>query len=500
MTWLGFIFACQTIDLKDSGETSATDTENSEGNTDTVVPLQLSRVMDHLIALDQIGQDNSNNRALGTPGGIASQEYVRERLEDAGYNVWVEDFPVEWFEEFSPSILDLDGTTYDTLALSYSAAGDITGSLQAVDIQIPPGSDANSSTSGCESSDFQDFQAGNIAVIQRGSCNFMTKAENAQAAGAIGVIIFNEGQSGRRGVVEGTLGEVGISIPVIGVSFATGEVLAESANSARIVVDAGIQTVVIQNVLAEREVGAADSIVLVGGHLDSVTAGPGINDNGSGSAVLLAMAEQYAELDYQTPNRIRFAFWGAEEVGLVGSTYHVENATAEELSKILGNLNYDMLASPNFTRFIYDGDGDEYGLPGPSGSAQIESWFQDGFELQGLKYIDTPFDGRSDYGPFIAAGIPAGGLFSGAESIKKESEVDTQGGTAGLAYDACYHQACDTLENINEEGLEQMIGAIMYTTDKFANATDFPTRRRVNQTRYQQRKLSFLYWGERLQR
>ena len=493
MTWLGLLFGCQTIELKDSGEELLAASEAD-------ITLDISVVMEHLTALDQIGQDNSNNRALGTPGGSASQEYVRSTLEAAGYNVWVEDFPVQWFEEFSPSVLTLGGAELNTIALTYSAAGDVTGVLQAVDIQIPPGSAANSSSSGCESSDFASFQAGNIALIQRGSCNFITKAENAQEAGAIGVIIFNEGQSGRRDIVEGTLGEPGILIPVIGVSFSTGEILAQASDVVQITVDAGIQEVTIQNILAEREVGDANAIVLIGGHLDSVTAGPGINDNGSGSATLLAMAQRFAEIDYQAVNRVRFAFWGAEEVGLVGSTYHVENAAEAELSKILGNLNFDMLASPNYARFIYDGDGDAYGFAGPEGSNQLEAWFQEGFEAQELEYLDTAFDGRSDYGPFIAAGIPAGGLFSGAEGLKSESEVAGQGGEAGRAYDPCYHQACDTLENINQEGLEQLIGSIMYTTDKFAQAADFSSRRRVNKDLYQQRKKSFLYWGERLQR
>ena len=287
---------------------------------------------------------------------------------------------------------------------------------------------------------------------------------------------------------------------MIGVSYQTGVDLSETLEPAHIIVDAGIQQVIVQNVLAERDVGDENALVLIGGHLDSVVAGPGINDNGSGSATLLAMAEKFAEIDYQTPNRIRFAFWGAEEVGLVGSTFHVENASEVELSKILGNLNFDMLGSPNFTRFIYDGDGDKYGLAGPEGSDDIEAWFQEGFALQGLEYLETGFDGRSDYGPFIAVGIPAGGLFSGAESIKDQFEVEGQGGVAGQAYDPCYHQACDTLENINQEGLEQMLKSIMYTTDRFAKSTDFTSRRRVNKELYQQRKQSLTYWGDRLQR
>src|SRR5215213_6280460 len=128
-----------------------------------------------------------------------------------------------------------------------------------------------------------------------------------------------------------------------------------------------------------------------------------------------------ANLGIEPKNRVRFAFWGAEEFGLKGSEHYVASLSDDQLDKIALNLNFDMLGSPNFVRFVYDGDGsatsDDTTDVGPAGSAQIERTFKRYFEAKGLKTDPTPFDGRSDYGPFIDAGIPAGGLFSGAEGV-----------------------------------------------------------------------------------
>ena len=150
------------------------------------------------------------------------------------------------------------------------------------------------------------------------------------------------------------------------------------------------------------------------------------------------------KLNIKPINHVRFAFWGAEEEGLHGSTYYVNQLTARQQKDIAVNLNFDMIGSPNFVRFVYDGDGDAFGTSGPSGSGTVEDVFLDYFASQGLQTEPTEFDGRSDYEAFINAGIPAGGLFSGAEDIKTAEQAAIYGGTAGTAYDACYHQACRT--------------------------------------------------------
>jgi aminopeptidase Y len=173
-------------------------------------------------------------------------------------------------------------------------------------------------------------------------------------------------------------------------------------------------------------------------------------------------------------NKLRFALWGAEESGLVGSTQYVEGLPVAEQEKIALYLNFDMIGSPNPVYFVYDGDNsDAVGAgPGPDGSAAIEKAFEAFYTKRNLPFKGTDFDGRSDYGPFIAAGIPAGGLFTGAEGIKTADEAALWGGTAGTAYDPCYHQACDNFANINLTALDVNADAVAYATLQFAMTTE----------------------------
>jgi Zn-dependent M28 family amino/carboxypeptidase len=222
-----------------------------------------------------------------------------------------------------------------------------------------------------------------------------------------------------------------------------------------------------QNVMVETT-GDASRAVVVGAHLDSVAAGPGINDNGSGVALILELAKQVAAAEIEPSNQLRFVFWGGEELGLLGSMDYVFNLPEAERGKILANLNFDMVASPNPSRMVYDGNGSNSGEEGPAGSSEIEQIFSAWFEAEGMAYQETPFDGRSDYGPFIWTGIPAGGLFTGAEQAKSAYEETLYGGMAGDAYDACYHQNCDTIENLDLDMLDDMAGAASDATMRLA--------------------------------
>ena len=343
----------------------------------------------------------------------------------------------------------------------------MTGVVQAVDLVLPP-TPAPSSTSGCEAADFAGFTAGNIALLQRGTCDFGVKVANAAAAGAVAAIIFNEGQPGREETLSATLGAPA-AIPTVGTSFALGSTL--GGITATIAVDALGEIRTTQNITAEIRGRNANNVVLVGAHLDSVPEGPGINDNGSGSASILEVATLMARSTPQ--NTIRFAWWGAEELGLVGSTEYVASQTPAQLSTIAAYLNFDMVGSPNFVRFVYDGDdSDAVGAgPGPRGSAQIEDVFEQFYNDRGLAYEGTDFDGRSDYGPFIAVGIPAGGLFTGAEDIKTPEQAARYGGQAGVAYDPCYHQACDDFGNTSIPVLDQNADAIAFATATLGQST-----------------------------
>ncbi|WP_301174617.1 M28 family peptidase [Actinomadura geliboluensis] len=215
------------------------------------------------------------------------------------------------------------------------------------------------------------------------------------------------------------------------------------------------------NLIADWPGGDTSDILMTGAHLDSVTAGPGINDNGSGTAAILETALAVARANYQPSRHLRFAWWGAEELGLVGSTYYVNNLPASERSKITGYLNFDMVGSPNPGYFAYDGDGSS-GSGGPAGSAQIEQVLRAYFATINVPVQDTAFDGRSDYGPFIRVGIPAGGLFTGAEGRKTTQQAQLWGGQAGVAFDRCYHSSCDTTSNISDTALDRNSDAIAY--------------------------------------
>jgi Zn-dependent M28 family amino/carboxypeptidase len=445
-------------------------------------------VKQHLKKFQEIAQANGGTRAAGTPGYDASRDYVVSRLKKAGYKVTVQPFDFPFLQEKSTAVLERispspktynptppDGSGIgDFATMTYSGAGDVTAAVQAVDVQIPPASEPNSSTSGCEPSDFASFTPGSIALLQRGTCTFQEKAENAQAAGAAGVIIFNEGQEGRTETIQGTLGEPTVRIPVVGASYEVGQELAAAGTTVRLKTDTISETRTTHNVIADSKWGDPNKVVQLGAHLDSVLAGPGINDNGSGSAAILEVAEVLGKIP--TRNKLRFSFWSAEELGLLGAEHYVASLSPAELAKIKLYLNFDMIGSPNYAIMIYDGDdSDGVGAPaGPPGSDEIEKLFEKYFKALRQPYQGTDFDGRSDYGPFIEAGIPSGGLFTGAEGIKTPEEQKKYGGTAGIAYDPCYHQACDDLSNINDKALALNTGAIATAAVVYAFSRDLP--------------------------
>jgi len=450
----------------------------------------LKQIRKHQAALQAIADANGGTRASGTPGYDQSVNYLVKKLRGAGYSPTLFPFDFAFFRELAPAELaQVSPTpqTYPTGTFTYSGSGDVTRAVTPVDVTVAPPPPTPSSTSGCEASDFAGFPAGNVALIQRGTCTFQVKALNAQAAGASAVVIFNEGQPGRTDLIVGTLGAPGVTVPVVGLSYANGEAIVLQVQGGATVTlhvktstESEIRRTV--NVLADTDKkGDPNNVVVVGAHLDSVIPGPGINDNGSGSATILEIAVQLAK--FKHANRVRFAWWGAEELGLIGSTRYVASLSNTQKDAIALNLNFDMVGSPNFVRFVYDGDNSAFppggGVqPGPPGSGAIEQAFTGYFTGQGLASEPTPFNGRSDYGPFITTtspehpnGIPAGGLFTGAEGIKTPAQQATYGGTAGIAYDPCYHQACDTSANVSTVGLDQMSDAAAHAVITFAKST-----------------------------
>ena len=430
--------------------------------------MTLEEVRAHQAALQSIADANNGIRTSGTTGYDQSASYVRAVLEAAGYAVSEQSFQVQSFITLSTPVLEQvapppTGPIANSI-LAYSGSGDVTASVAVLPA---PSVDA---TPGCDAADFAGFPAGNIALISRGACTFAIKATNAFNAGASGVVIYNNAA----GVINGTLGNgFTLDIPVTSVTQADGQQLAATPGLVmRLKTDTFRGLATTYNVLAESRDGDPNNVVMVGAHLDSVNAGPGINDNGSGSAAILETAVQMAKV--KPRNKLRFALWGAEESGLVGSIHYVDDLSVEEKAKIALYLNFDMIGSPNHVFFIYDGDdSDAVGAgAGPAGSAEIEKVFETYFNSQGVPVKGTDFSGRSDYGPFIAAGIPSGGLFTGAEGIKSAEEAALWGGTAGQQYDPCYHQACDTYDNNSDVALGINADGVAFATLQFAMNTE----------------------------
>lgn len=230
------------------------------------------------------------------------------------------------------------------------------------------------------------------------------------------------------------------------------------------------------NVIAETKGGDHNNVLMLGAHTDSVEAGPGINDNGSGTIGILEVALQLTK--FAVNNAVRFGWWSGEEEGLLGATYYVSQLTPEENKKIRLYMNFDMIASPNFVYQIYDGDGSSYNITGAPGSAEVEHLWEAYFPKEaGLPFDSTAFDGRSDYGPFLDEGIPAGGLTSGADEVKSEEQAAIFGGTAGIILDPNYHTAQDTLKNLNVGVWIQMTKAIAHAVATYARSWEgFPVR------------------------
>ncbi|WP_367947986.1 M28 family peptidase [Rathayibacter sp. VKM Ac-2858] len=419
-------------------------------------------IMTHLEAFQAIADANDGNRAIGTEGYEQSGQYVEAVLKAAGYTTERQDFTTttQTIDEFSLTTTP----AVEGIPMSFTPStpeGGVTGELiQPVD---PLGCDADA-WAGLDAT-------GKVALVSRGTCSFSEKSAAAGAAGASAVIIYNNAPGEP---LNGTLGGPDDSyIPSVGVTLEEGQALISALPStATLVIEQTTTDTDTFNIITETEGGDHENVVMLGAHLDGVPEGPGINDNGSGSATLLETAVQLAE-EGDTTNAVRFAWWGAEEVGLVGSYTYVDSLSEEEAGDIATYLNFDMVASPNYVVSVYDANESTYEAPVevPAGSIATEKAFTDYFDSIGQPWIDTAFDGRSDYDGFISAGIPASGLFTGADDIKTEEEFALFGGTVGIPHDPNYHSAGDDLANINQEALGITSKAIAFVTASFAEDT-----------------------------
>jgi Zn-dependent M28 family amino/carboxypeptidase len=422
-------------------------------------------MMAHLAKLQDIANANNGTRAVGTPGYDATVDYVANILRKSGFDVQTPEFSARVFHSEKGSVT-VGGKKFEARALEYSSGTSPDG------VSGPLVSAPGDHGPGCVASDYDGLPAqGAVVLVDRGNCPFAQKEDAAAQRGAVALIVVDNVDEQQMG---GTLGEsTDVKIPALSITKSTGILLRRQAiGQALVQLNASTQSVKARNIIAQTKTGSTSDVVMAGAHLDSVIEGPGINDDGSGVAAVLETAVQLGSSP-KVRNAVRFGFWGAEELGLIGSHNYVESLDLDALKSIALYLNFDMLASPNPGYFTYDGDqslpADVRGQPVvPEGSAGIERTLVAYLKSAGKTAQDTSFDGRSDYDGFTQAGIPAGGLFSGAEGKKNDEQAKLWGGTANEPYDPNYHKKTDTLDHIDRTSLGINGGGVAYAMALYA--------------------------------
>ena len=401
-------------------------------------------VSTHMAAFQRIADAHGGNRAAATPGYAASLRYVEGALRGAGYTVTRQPFTIDSSRTLAETgrILGAAPLELAPAIMEYSPSTPEGGLEAALTLPQEP--------LGCALDDFVGV-SGKIVLIERGICTFGQKAANAAAAGAVAALISNTSDE----PLYASLGDAANTVPTAGITRSLGEALRNRAErgDVRVSLELRTQTAIrpTASLIAEWPglepdgPDSPDNVLMLGAHLDSVEAGPGINDNGSGSALVLELALRLAETG--DASGARFAFWGAEELGLLGSRHYVASLSPDEVRGLRAYLNFDMVSSPNGALFTY-------------GDPELTTRFQGALKARGLLLAMTDLGGSSDHAPFSEAGVPVAGLFTGASGDKSRGQARAYGGDAGEPFDACYHQACDTLQDVTTPTSERILEVI----------------------------------------
>ncbi len=412
----------------------------------------------HLIAFQRISDRNGGNRAPGTPGYRASADYVAGKLTAAGFTVTAQDFPVRYSAPLAERLV-VGGTAVKVHMALYTPdtpVGGVTGPLA-----VPP----DDPTHGCDAADYASANyTGTVVLVRRGGCAFAVKQKAAAAAGAIATIIYNTTDTWLRASL---VSEADAKIPTGGVSRSIGEaLLAKAGQPATVELRTLTEMRTSRTLVAQTTTGRPDNVVMAGAHLDSVVEGAGVGTNGTGAAALLELALKMGPAP-KVNNAVRFVFWGSWEFGIVSAPYYLDHLTFEEQLDIALYLNADGIAAPNAGYFVYDGDA------GPYGSTAIEDAFASYLAATGTQTERIPLPAmRSDHLPFLTAGIPSGGVFTGNQDVKTPAQAAKWGGTAGVPFDTCYHEACDNLGNIDRSVLDRNADALAWVAASYAISTE----------------------------
>ncbi|KAI8800643.1 hypothetical protein BJ742DRAFT_763966 [Cladochytrium replicatum] len=420
----------------------------------------------HLTALNDVAIQHGN-RAIG-PGHAASAEYVLSVLGGlSSYDISTQYFSAPVWTENEPPVVKVSGPWSGTLQPNVDVRSMRYGGPSAV---IEGASLYHVPDGGCTPKSFESFPPNSVGLIEAGqkACDYWDAAYSAEKAGAIALIFYNPPRlksllGSRVRIVEWKKYDPLMGIPVLSATHTIGTALIAKIDSAKISISVNNTLKVVEtfNVLAETKTGDADSVVVVGAHLDGVPEGPGLVDNGSGSTAILEVAVQLHKsgIARKLVNKIRFAWWGSEEVGLLGSRHYVRDMMQNhpsEYKKIVMSVNHDMLGSPNGIPFIFDG----YSAPEPIRNQSLvithlyaTYWNRTHHRTPRTPkpepYELLPMVAGSDFLPFVQNGVPTGGLETGAGQTKTREQAQTHGGFANAPLDPCYHQPCDDIDNVN---------------------------------------------------
>lgn len=420
-------------------------------------------VYGHLAAFQQIADASGGNRGYDRTGFDRSATYVTAVLRAAGYQVTQQRVPYTDFDVTSEKLV-VDGvSTVPVLMTRFTPSTPATG-VDAPVAALPTG------RTGCTPSDYDGVDvAGSVIVLARAACGYTAQQKVAAAAGARAVLIYYPSPTPQNNYRFIAYTPADFTIPMASISQRDGEELIRrsGAGTTRVHLTlAGADTQrTTTNLFAETNGGDPDNVVMVGAHLDSVPEAPGINDNGSTAAAVLQIAVKLAPRQNHVTNKVRFAWWGAEELVDIGSAYYVASLSAAQRGRITALVNGELIASPNAGRFVWD--------PGTGGSHVIADLFAGYFDGHALPYQRTSPDSvGSDHLEFAAAGIPVGGVDGGNLGIKTPEQQRLFGGQAGQMFDPCYHQPCDTLSNISRSELAANAGALAWVVGRLATYDD----------------------------
>ncbi|TQV90945.1 peptidase-like protein [Cordyceps javanica] len=430
--------------------------------TDPITPekaandIRVQELENVLWNLQKIARDNGGNRAHGLPGFKASRDFVLERVVKrfgARLDTYTQEFNHTYNEVRRIELKGPEGNKVDVYTLQYVSSTPLPGGVTAPLLNTPV-DDARGSM--CFPDQWDGIDAsGKVVLLKRGECAIADKLKLAKQHGALAAVLYHNLPGTPTSATLGA-GNVGLLVPVALVHRDVGEgwktrLSAGEDLKVTLTIDAIFEQRPGWNVISETKQGDPNNVVMLGAHLDSVQAGPGINDDGSGTAALLEIVTSFQKYT-GFKNKIRFAWWGAEELGLVGSLYYTSRLSEAEKDKIKFYFNYDMIASPEPKFVVYaDNDSHEYG------AVPIYEYLKGA----GAAPEYAKFGSSSDYVGFLRAGIPSSGIFTGA----------------GAPYDQCYHQLCDNLRNINWNAYEKNAKAAAYVAAQFAlNLDGVPKR------------------------